>query len=300
MKTMARLALVGVSMSLMLTTVSCSNKPEIHEETTENTVEVTERGFNNCGNSVSQTMKEETSYTRSHRAYWEVGGTTGVGGEIPVSFLSKFNIDLSMSAKYGQSDEDVMTQKRTFDVDVPPDMKKQYAFFWNITHRKGYILTEGKRITFDYPEKMEFLGLVTDELPCNVFIISDVLLAEIPGMPTPTPNPEIYSYDSSWVNVNPRMGEITRIDMTKDGIYLLLDVSLDCSAGGQCNLPGRQIFFAGSPIQVTYTSSYKTTDLELSIINNGRLYVKATDHYTKTPFGVYIPDLIKEYYLEKQ
>jgi hypothetical protein len=298
MQPIMKLIPMGVLVSLMILTASCTNEPEIIEESIENTVEVKELGFNNCGVGEPLTGKEQTTYKRSHRAYWEVGGTTGVGGEIPVSFLTKFNIDLSLSAKYGQANEEEMIQTREFDLDVPADMQKQYAFFWNITHRIGYVLIEGKKVNFDYPEKMEFIGPVMSEMPCNVFIASDILLAEIPGFPTPTPNPDILSYGNSWINANPQEGDITNIEIVQDGNYLLIDVALYCSMGSQCHLPRRQIFFSGSPIQVTYTSSYKDTDLEISVVNNDRLYVQTVERFTKTPYGVYVPDQFREYYLQ--
>jgi len=86
----------------------------------------------------------------------------------------------------------------------------------------------------------------------------------------------------------------------QDRYYLFLDIELDCIAGTHCDYPRRQLFFAGSPLNVEYYLPYKTMTLEIYPVGSNQLHVRRVDHYTKPPYGINISDITKEYTFIKQ
>ncbi len=262
-------ALIGIALGL----VSCvSPTMEVQETEKHSSKTEPERiGYNNCPADVPFAATREVTHVLTHIVTWEFQDKKGIGGEVSVPKIGKVNIDETIGKRYGRTNEASTTDKQTININVPAGKQRQYVFTWTIQRRRGYIVAGNQKIGYDYPDELQFDGVTVNDLPC---MAAATLISG-----TPRVDAAINAFVKEWKNVDPNTRGITRINISRDGGFLVGHAFGKCHPA-DCDWGEVRVPYQGSPIIVPYKFSFATDTLTAQLTNGRRLEVQVSTHFT--------------------
>ena len=277
--------LLWLGLCAMLLLAGCTDDPPIVREIDSvSNIVVKYQGYNHCNYTQTTPETLTVKHSTSHETTWDLEGKISVGGEVKVAWWQPaFKIEAAMTSKYGERATEDWEETRAKEWEVPAHSQVLYVGYWREIHRRGEIEASGKTITYDYPEKLVFIGDALIDLPCD-----PVLLYPICGFTdgaAPSVDPVTLSFEKSWRPVESAAGEITRLDLAFRDPYLIFHAYTTCESG-DCDWGEQAICYFNQPFAVTYDLKFKTTTLMIEGVEDGTLSVEVRDHFLNPPVNL--------------
>lgn len=291
MKMLIKFCILLVAITSLATLIGCGEEPEIVEEETEVYYIEKVHEFNNCNRNSETTHHYTAQNTISHIANWEVEGKVGADATVPIPGLPDFGLHAALSKKYSQSESETLSDEHKIDIRVEPNYITRLVTFWTVTHKKGYVDYYGTKISFDYPEKMEFEDSQIVDMSCDVIIIDYIM-----PMGDWTENPNAAKMLGKWKNIEAPAIGIVNMDISQEDDALVFRVIGDDETT-TANWPIAKVHISSKPIQVVFPYPYKNTTLTILMYEDELLFVTMEDDYRQSPIGAFTQT--KEFILER-
>lgn len=282
---------IVVLLTALVTSCGNETEPEIIENETRTVIEVQEIPTNNCRFSEPVHKEKEVFYEKVGKTSWESGGKVGFGIPVPISEIFKLDIDAELSTKYSQEITERSSTKTIDKWDVPARTQVVSAYFFKVIHHFGEIKIQDKTIKYDYRSTAETAGDSKYEIPCEPILTVKVVLPLF----EPTVDASIDLFTGTWANEEALFGDISEIDITRDGGVITahvyskgLDSYLDWGEG--------YVYYTGVDPTIMFYFGYKTTTLTLQL-SGSTLVANVLDQYEPSTSPVTIQDQEFIYYL---
>lgn len=277
-------AVLVAMIGLTLVLTGCGTDPPMPRETASVTTDIIrETYYGGC--TISEPIEETLTakLISSSETSWTFEGKTTIGGNVDIAWwIPSFNIETSMSARYGQRTLESWEETRTKKFEIKPGTLVMYVAFWRQVHRLGEIEVDGKLITYDYPERPT---LVADEpyvVPCQRTVF---LPACISSSGAPSIDPVIRDLEGVWRVTDNGPGEITQIEIVFSDPRVVFHV-LTNGVSGPPDWGEAYACHWTRPIRVYFDFGYKTVTLTVQDLSGGKLTVQTVERYAYMPLNV--------------